>query len=99
VKKPKYLSPKQHMTKIGQWRYVSSEEWEQKKRQTMEEEFKHITTRCMHLGPHSAQRIIPYPPLPKASFAIGDRTMSPSTSLPPMDMALPLPSGSRCKWE
>jgi hypothetical protein len=59
TKKPKFPSPKPPTKKIGRWRYVLAEEWAE--RQTQEEEFRHIATECMHLGPHSAWCAVPYP--------------------------------------
>jgi hypothetical protein len=52
TKKPQFSLPKPRTTKVGQWRYVSAEEW--RERQTTEEEFRCIAEGCTHLGPRSA---------------------------------------------
>jgi hypothetical protein len=65
----------------------------------MEEEFRRIAEGCTHLGPRSARLVVPYPPLPMASFATADRITSLSTSLPLTDEVSPQPSGSRSTWE
>jgi hypothetical protein len=76
---------------------MSVEEWAE--RQTREEEFKHIAKGCTHLGPRSARRAIPYPPLLTASYA----TVEPTTSLfeSPLLVGeeLPLPNGLEFAWE
>jgi hypothetical protein len=78
MKKPKFLPPKIPTKKIGQWRYVSAEEWAE--RMTREEEFRRIAAECTHLGPRSARRAVPYPLLQTASSATTDRTTSLSAS-------------------
>jgi hypothetical protein len=97
TKKPQFPLPKPRTTKVGRWRYVSAEEW--KERQTTEEEFRHIAKGCTHLGPRSARRAVPYPPLLKASYATEDLTMYPSVFPPLTDEASPQPNGSKSAWE
>jgi hypothetical protein len=97
MNKPWFPLPKPPTRKTGRWRYVSAEEWA--KRQTREEEFMRIAEGCTHLGPHSAWRVIPYPPLPTASSATADRTTFPFIFLPLTDKELPQLSGSKSVWE
>jgi hypothetical protein len=97
TKKPRFPSLKPPTKKIGRWRYVSAEEWAE--RQMTEEEFRRIAEGCTHLGPRSARRAVPYPPLPMASYATEGRTTSLSISPPLTGEASPQPSGSRSVWE
>jgi hypothetical protein len=62
--------PKKKRTTPLWWRYVSDEDFA--RRQTREEEFRSIAAECTHLGPCSAQHIVPYPPLPMDSSATKD---------------------------
>jgi hypothetical protein len=97
TKKPQFPPPKPRTKKIDPWRYVSAKEWAE--RQTMEEEFRRITEGCMHLGPRSARRAVPYPPCLTVSYATEDKITSLSVSPPLMDEALPQPSGSKFAWD